>query len=226
MKIAINTENYDVINAFIKNAKDHGNSIAVSKAESVLFNHIELGDIDAFILSNSNYIQKAVDFIKKSNPYTPVVIISKGKEQTTINSSDFVILFNDELDLDHFTKTTLQNIYTYSKNFETLQKLTTKMADIVEFGQCKYDPTRRLLYYKGKEVKKLSTKEGGVLEILAQHFGNVVKKEIILQKVWHKTDYFVGRSLDVYTTHLRNTLKDAKIKMSIKNISNIGLILE
>ena len=115
MKIAVNTENYDVINAFIKNAKDHGNSISVSKAESVLFNHIELGNIDAFILSNSDYIQKAVDFIKKSNQYTPVVIINNGKE-TTINSSDFIILFNDKTDVDHFTKTTLNNIYAYSKN--------------------------------------------------------------------------------------------------------------
>ena len=225
MKIAVNTENYDVINAFIKNAKDHGNSISVSKAESVLFNHIELGNIDAFILSNSDYIQKAVDFIKKSNPYTPVVIINNGKE-TTINSSDFIILFNDKTDVDHFTKTTLNNIYAYSKNFEILQKLTAKMADVVEFGQCKYDPTRRLLFYKEKEIKKLSAKEGGVLEVLAINFGKVVKKEIILERVWHKTDYFVGRSLDVYITHLRNTFKNAKIKMSIKNITNVGLILE
>jgi DNA-binding response OmpR family regulator len=100
------------------------------------------------------------------------------------------------------------------------------MSDVIEFNNCKYDPTRRTLFYKGKEVKKLSAKEGGIVEILASNFGEVVKKEIILEKVWHKSDYFSGRSMDVYVTHLRNLLKESDIDVNIKNISGVGLILE
>ena len=133
----------------------------------------------------------------------------------------------------------------YKKNFETLHKLTAKMHDRIEFDNCTYDPTRRILYHKVrvpqseedkakhkepeyeiKEVEKLSAKKGGILEILAINYGEVVKKEVILEKVWRKTDYFVGRSLDVYITMLRNTFKDNHIKLNIKNISGVGLILE
>ena len=77
-----------------------------------------------------------------------------------------------------------------------------------------------------KEIKKFSIKEGGILEILASNYGNVVKKEIILEKLWRKNDYFAGRSMDVYISYLRKTFKDNKIKLSIKNIAGIGLILE
>ena len=100
------------------------------------------------------------------------------------------------------------------------------MSGIIEFGQCKYDPTRRTLSYKDKEIKKLSAKEGGILEVLSSNFGEVVKKEIILEKVWHKSDYFSGRSMDVYVTHLRRLLRDNEIDMNIQNISGVGLILE
>jgi DNA-binding response OmpR family regulator len=89
-----------------------------------------------------------------------------------------------------------------------------------------YDPTQRFLYYKDKEIKRLSIKEGGILEILASNYGKIVNKDVILEKVWHATDYFKRRSCDVYVTYLRNTLKANKIKLTIKNISGIGLILE
>jgi DNA-binding response OmpR family regulator len=69
-------------------------------------------------------------------------------------------------------------------------------------------------------------KAGGIIELLAINYGQVVKKEVILEKVWRKSDYFAGRSMDVYVTNLRNTLRNNKIKLSIKNISGIGLILE
>jgi DNA-binding response OmpR family regulator len=107
-----------------------------------------------------------------------------------------------------------------------MQRLTAKMNDKIEFGQCIYDPTRRMLSHNGVDIKKLSAKEGGILEILAINFGQVVKKEVILEKVWRKTDYFAGRSMDVYITYLRNTLKENEINLTITNISGVGLILE
>ena len=100
------------------------------------------------------------------------------------------------------------------------------MADVIEFGNCRYDPTRRTLFFKEKEVKKLSAKEGGIMEILSSNYGEVVKREIILEKVWHKDDYFAGRSMDVYVTNLRKLFAAKSVFLSIKNISGVGLILE
>jgi hypothetical protein len=225
MKIVINTENTELYNVFVKMGKDGGHQIIHAKAENVLFDSIEKENVDAYVLSVfTPYFKKAVEFIKKNNPYTPVIgLIPHGA--ITPNIPVDIYIPQIEL-LDVMYNVILYNVQIYIKTFATLRKLTAKMHDKIEFANCTYDPTRRLLYYKGKEIKKLSAKEGGILEVLAINYGEVVKKEVILEKVWRKTDYFAGRSMDVYITYLRNTLKNNKIKLTIKNISGIGLILE
>lgn len=228
MKIILNTENIDLYNAFSKIAKDNGHELINAKLEAPLFDAIEKSDGDAYIISSTSYFfQKAIDFIKKSNPYIPIVLLKDPIKSMDI-PKNVDIAVGDQIfsTYEAFVNVVMHNINMYKKNFEVLHKLTAKMHEKIEFANCTYDPTRRLLYYKGKEIKKLSAKEGGILEILAINYGEVVKKEVILEKVWRKTDYFAGRSMDVYITYLRNTLKNNKIKLSIKNISGIGLILE
>jgi DNA-binding winged helix-turn-helix (wHTH) protein len=231
MRIAVNTENYEILNSIIRTAKNHGNTVIITKLEKQLFNYIEsmnvdLKEIDAFVLTNNtSYVQKAIDFIKRYNPYTPIIIIGKSGKYN-ITSSDVIVPFEKGIDTDFYAKSILHNIYSYAKNFETLRKLSTKMKDIIEFGNCTYDPTKRLLFYKNVEVHKLSPKQSGVFELLAVNFGQVVQKNLILEKVWHQSNYFVGRSLDVFVTHLRKILKNENIKMTITNVSNIGLMLD
>lgn len=232
MKIAVNTDEIVLLNAFNNYAKEHNHTIVNVKVQSMLFETIENDkDIDVYVLDNYQpYFKKAVDFIKKTSYYTPVIAFYYQTSLITAAADMYVCIGTDkekETPLyDDFVTSIMYNISTYIKTFETLKKLTTKMSDKIEFTNCMYDPTRRLLYHKGKEVKKLSAKEGGILEVLASNYGNVVKKDVILEKVWHGTDYFKGRSMDVYITYLRNTLKNNKIKLTIKNISGIGLILE
>ena len=229
MKIVINTEDTALYNAFAVNAKEVGNQLINAKAENVLFDAIEKSEGDAYIISSGfAFAQKAIAFIKKSNPYIPIVFLKDPIKSMDI-PKDADLAFGDQIfsTYEAFATVIMHNINVYKKNFEVLRKLTAKMHDKIEFANCTYDPTRRLLYHKGKEVKKLSAKEGGILEILAINYGEVVKKEVILEKVWRKpNDYFAGRSMDVYITYLRNTLKNNKIKLTIKNISGIGLILE
>lgn len=226
MKIAVNTGNYEILNSLIRTAKVQENTVAIAKYEKSLFEHIDNEDIDAYVVSsNTEYAQKAVDFIKKYYQYIPVVVIGKGDE-FNIKNADFVIPFNQEIDTDVYAKCVLNSIYAYVKNFETLKRLTAKIGDIIEFGDCKYDPTRRILFHKDKEIQKLSPKQAGIFELLAANFGKVVKKDIILEKVWHDSNYFVGRSLDVFTSHLRKILEKNNINMTISNVSSIGLMLD
>jgi len=225
MKIVINTENTELYNEFLKFAKEAGHQLINAKAENILFDTIEKEKVDAYVISTfTPFFKKAVEFIKKNNPYTPVIAIIHHNI-VTLNIPVDVYITQNEL-FDVLVNAVMYDIQHYIKTFATLQKLTAKMHDKIEFGHCVYDPTRRLLYHKGKEIKKLSAKEGGILEVLAINYGEVVKKEVILEKVWRKTDYFAGRSMDVYITYLRNTLRNNKIKLTIKNISGIGLILE
>ena len=222
MRIVINTENIDLYNTFYKVGKDT-HQIINAKIETVLFDAIEKSSADAYVLSNDTpYFKKAVDFIKKSAQYIPVIVIIKNGKLTATQADINLPYSNDP----SFVNCVFHNIEMYTKTFSTLQRLTAKMNEKIEFGKCVYDPTRRMLSHNGVDIKKLSAKEGGILEILAINFGQVVKKEVILEKVWRKTDYFAGRSMDVYITYLRNTLKENEINLTITNISGVGLILE
>lgn len=227
MKIVVNTENNELLNTFIKLGKEEGHEIIVAKTDQVLFENIENYDVSAFILSNGFiYFKKAVDFIKKSNPYVPIVGIIESKTTFNVPADIYIDSSLYSIDYPTFVSLVFYNINTYVKTFTILKKLTTKMQEKIEFANCVYDPTRRLFSHKGIEIKKLSIKEGGILEILACNYGEVVKKEVILEKVWRKTDYFASRSMDVYITYLRNTFRHNNIKLMIKNVSGIGLILE
>lgn len=226
MKIAVNTGNYEILNSIIRVAKEQDNTVAIAKFEKSLFDHIDNEDVEAFVISSgTEYSQKAVDFIKKYYQYIPIVVIGKSDEYN-IKNADFVIPFNMEIDTDVYARCILNSIYAYVKNFETLKRLTAKIGDVIEFGNCTYDPTKRLLFCDGEEIKKLSPKQAGIFEILAANFKNVVKKDIILEKVWHDSNYFVGRSLDVFVSHLRKILENGKTGMIISNVSSIGLMLD
>lgn len=246
MKIILNTKNADLINLFMRISKtsvdfpigyeDKSVEIIASRVENGLFENISDPTVDAYLIEvPASYSQKAVDFIKKKSPYIPIILFGDTDKLTEVSGADIYMpldssiyssLTDSAAIYKSFFDISVWNAANFLKNFKTLRKLTTKMADVIEFGPCKYDPTRRTFSFQEKEVKKLSAKEGGIIEVLASNFGEVVKKEIILEKVWHKSDYFSGRSMDVYVTHLRSLLKNNNIDMTIKNISGVGLILE
>jgi DNA-binding winged helix-turn-helix (wHTH) protein len=235
MKIVLNTKNADLINYFMRIAKSYkGPSVEIkaSRVENGFFESISDPAIDLYLINvPCSYSQKAVDLIKRKTPYIPVILFGPINILQDVSGADIYLPYCDqepysEVVMKKFLELAIRNANNFLKNFATLRKLTTKMANIIDFGQCKYDPTRRTLLFRGKQVKKLSAKEGGILEVLAANFGEVVKKEIILEKVWHKSDYFSGRSMDVYITHLRHLFKENEIDMTIKNISGVGLILE
>ena len=247
MKIAIYTQDADYINIFNKYTKSadpskptYKNSILLQKevteiipvrTEKAFFDLISDESIEGFIIGlPASFSKKAIDFIKRRSIYVPVLLYGNIKDLIGIGGADIYIPFieceNKESSIQGLFDIIISCVTTYSKNFGKLRKLMGKMAEIIDFDPCKYDPTRRMLFHKNKEIKKLSAKEGGILEILCINFGQIVKREIILEKVWKKDDYFSGRSMDVYVTHLRKILQENEINLKIKNISGVGLILE
>lgn len=248
MKIVIFTQDAEIVNIFNRYTRTadpskptykdsvllqkEATEIVTVKSEKAFFDLIADDSVEGFAISvPSSFSKKAIDFIKRRSFYVPILLYGNMKDVTNIAGADIYIPFEEGDDDKEYCYSKLfdiivSNVSTYSKNFGKLRKLMTKMAEVIDFDPCKYDPTRRMLFHRGKEVKKLSSKEGGILEILSANFGQVVKREIILEKVWKKDDYFSGRSMDVYVTHLRRLFQEHNIKLSIKNISGVGLILE
>jgi len=93
----------------------------------------------------------------------------------------------------------------------------------VRIGAYQYDPVRRILS-KGDTGRKLSPKEGHLLQLLAVYRNGMLDRGKALKQVWGQNDYFTGRSMDVYITRLRKYLKD-DATVSIENVHGSGFVL-
>lgn len=76
-----------------------------------------------------------------------------------------------------------------------------------------------------KESRKLSPKEGALMQLLCEHFNQVLPREKALRKIWGEDSYFTTRSMDVYITKLRKYLQHDET-LSIQNVHSSGYMLK
>lgn len=89
-----------------------------------------------------------------------------------------------------------------------------------------FDTTRGVLKQKGGEERMLTVREADLLCMLCEHKGQVVRREVILSRLWNtEEDYFASRSLDVFVSRLRKLLA-ADETVELKTVKGVGLILE
>ncbi|HMR89175.1 MAG TPA: response regulator transcription factor [Saprospiraceae bacterium] len=95
--------------------------------------------------------------------------------------------------------------------------------DQYKVGNYNFD-YRNLILSLNEVDRSLTQKEADLLKMLLDHKNNVVKRSLILEKLWGEDDYFLGRSMDVFISRLRKYLaEDAKIKLD--NIHGVGFKL-
>ena len=88
------------------------------------------------------------------------------------------------------------------------------------------DATHAILKHSSGENKTLTAREAGLLQMLCENRGDVVRREAILDKFWNtEDDYFASRSLDVFVTKLRKLIAEDS-SVSIKTVKGVGLMLE
>jgi len=73
----------------------------------------------------------------------------------------------------------------------------------------------------GEQGTKLTIKEADLLQLFCSRKNEILKREEILNLIWGDDDYFLGRSLDVFISRLRNYLKEDE-KIIIENIHGVG----
>ncbi len=74
------------------------------------------------------------------------------------------------------------------------------------------------------KIENLTQKEADLLRLFAQNIDIVLKREHILKSVWGESDYFLGRSLDVFISRLRKYLLDDP-SIKIVNYHKVGFML-
>jgi two-component system OmpR family response regulator len=93
----------------------------------------------------------------------------------------------------------------------------------IKVGGIEYEPESRLLHLKDG-VKKLTTKENQLLQLLVKNQNEILDRHATLRAIWGDDNYFNGRSMDVYIAKLRKVLKeDASVE--IMNVHGKGFKL-
>jgi DNA-binding response OmpR family regulator len=96
----------------------------------------------------------------------------------------------------------------------------TRKPDFSRIGKFMFDPANQLLS-EGEKRVTMTHKESELLQILAGNPNAIIKREVLLMKVWGNDHFFSSRSLDVFISRLRKILSpDQQIK--IENIHNVG----
>lgn len=92
-----------------------------------------------------------------------------------------------------------------------------------KIGKYEFDLTNQALKL-GDEIRRLTSREAEVLQLLCSSKNNIVKREQILTAIWGENDYFAGRSLDVFISKLRKYFADDP-SIRIENIPKVGFLL-
>ena len=97
-------------------------------------------------------------------------------------------------------------------------------SNVFVLGTIHFDSGNLLLLFEGKETK-LTPKENALLKLLCAHKNNLLPRDHALNEIWGSTDYFFGRSMDVFIARLRKHLS-VDPAVAIQNVHGTGFRLE
>jgi DNA-binding response OmpR family regulator len=172
-----------------------------------------LPKIDGFALAEK---------IKELNKDIPVVILSaRSLREDKIKGfrtgvDDYITKPFDEEELLYRIRAILNRV--------RLSAEKDNSNDLVRIGKFEFDSKNQLLIY-GNTKQRLTLKESKILRLLINSQNNLVKREEIMIYAWGESDYYTGRSLDVFISKLRGYLKNDP-EINIITIPTVGYILE
>lgn len=114
----------------------------------------------------------------------------------------------------------LRNIIKRTNQSSTSEELLPK-GENIQIGSYAFDTINLELVFN-EVAQKMTEKEAQLLYFLITNRNRLIRREEILAKVWKKTDFFSGRSMDVFITRLRKRLRSDK-NIQIKSVRGIGL---
>ena len=91
-------------------------------------------------------------------------------------------------------------------------------------GHTRFSPTLATIEYNGHR-QHLTVRQSDILLLLAQNLGNIVERDLILERVWGNGSYANSLALNVQITYIRKML-DPDTSISIVSLKKRGYILE
>jgi len=170
---------------------------------------VMLPKIDGFTLAKE---------IRKFNSHVPILFLTaKSLKEDRIHG---LKIGGD----DYITKPfSIEELILKIEIFLRRSRVIQPSSEVIKISQFELDYRNLSLHYR-EQKQRLTQKEADLLKLFAENRNEIIKRSIILEKLWGQDDYFLGRSLDVFISRLRKYLRpDGSIK--IENIHGVGFRL-
>lgn len=169
-----------------------------------------LPDYDGFVLARE---------IRGRNEHVPIIFLT-----ARALLDDKIRGFQSGAD-DYVTKPfeTFELLYKIKAILRRSQNHVSVKDPFFQIGSYCFDPKNQTLS-SGSIIKRITAKESEILRLLCLKKNQITKRDEILIALWGESDYFKGRSLDVFIAKLRKYFSnDTSIK--IENVHSVGFIL-
>lgn len=175
---------------------------------------VETSGMDGFALSAQ---------IRILNPDMPMIyLVSKGLFLNLLN--DFEYGTDDYLTKPFSNEELLLRIKASLRRVERNDPFTYTLGDAkINIGRFVFDTKNMLLILDGQE-QPLTRKEAALLKVLHDNKNDLITRKKVLKMIWGNSDYFIGRSMDVFIARLRKYLK-ADPNVKILTVHGIGFRL-
>jgi DNA-binding response OmpR family regulator len=160
--------------------------------------------------------------IRAINAHIPIIFLT-AKTLKEDRITGFKIGGDDYITKPFSTEELSLRISAILKRIEN-QYMKKTTPDVIRLGTIDFDYRNMILIHKEKKYS-LTKKEAALLRLLAENKNELVERDYALEEIWGTSDYFIGRSMDVFIAKLRKILKlDPHI--AIINVHGTGFKLE
>ncbi len=142
--------------------------------------------------------------IREINPSVPLIFLT-AKTLKEDRITGFKLGCDDYITKPFSTEELSLRIKAILKRCE-VQYSYKKLPDTYQLGSITFDHKNMILIHN-KEEYTLTRKEAALLGLLAANKNQLVERDYALEKIWGSSDYFIGRSMDVFIAKLRKILK-------------------
>lgn len=196
-------------------AKDGSEALDLFKMHSfdICIIDVMMPKLDGFKLSKK---------LSKKNPETPFLFLTarKVKEDRikglSLGADDYI---SKPFDVEELILR-INNIIKRTNQQQTIS-LETDKEEPIAIGKYLFDSKNLTLSINGKSAK-ITEKEAQLIYFLFINKNKLIPRDDILAKVWGQSNFFSGRSMDVFITRVRKHLKEDP-NISINSVRGVGL---
>jgi len=200
---------------FLAQDGNHGLALFKQEKTDLCILDVMLPKQDGFTLAGS---------IRSIDPTTPIIFLT-AKAMKEDRLKGFQVGCDDYITKPFSTEELQMRIKAILRRcIRNNQTILEGDEELFQIGKFSFD-VKNMVLRSDFGDQTLTRKEAGLLKLLCQNKNKLLTREEALKTIWGDTDYFIGRSMDVFIVKLRKYLKDDP-SVTIANVHGTGFKLE